>query len=364
MRLFLRSSLVILWFCGFGQFSASLTEAEDGTTHSTSCTNHSREAKQGDQPRIAFVTNQQASFWNIAEVGCQDAAEDFDVKVDVRFPSEATATKQKQVVEDLLTSGIEAMAISPIDAANQKDMLNQWASKIPLITQDSDAPDSNRLLYIGVDNYAAGRTVGKLIKQAYPNGAQLILCIGRTEQNNAQKRLQGVIDELLDRPDEFSWKNEVGKVEGDKFTVLTTLIDQGAAQVAKQKVEDALNSYPEVEVFVGLFAYNPPAILQALKQANRLGKIKVAAFDEDDLTLQGVKDGHVIGTVVQNPYEYGYQSIRVLSEILKGNRKVIPETKYIDIPARAVTVDGREVGGVKSELLEDFWADLKQKTGK
>jgi ribose transport system substrate-binding protein len=316
------------------------------------------------QPTIAFVTNQQASFWNIAEVGCQDAAEDFKVKVDVRFPSEATATVQKQVVEDLMTSGIQALAISPIDAANQKDMLNQWGARIPLITHDSDAPESDRLLYIGVDNYAAGRTVGKLIKQAYPNGAKLILCIGRTEQDNAQKRLQGVIDELLDRPNDFSWKGEVELVEGEKFTVLTTLVDQGATQVAKQKVEDAINTYPEVELFVGLFAYNPPAILQALKQANRLDKIKVAGFDEDDMTLQGVKDGHVIGTVVQNPYEYGYQSVKVLSEILKGNQAVIPKSKYIDVPARAVTVDGREVDGTKTELLEDFWADLKQKTGK
>jgi ribose transport system substrate-binding protein len=323
--------------------------------------NHSADAQQRT---IAFVTNQQASFWNIAEVGCQDAAEDFGVKVDVRFPNEATATIQKQVVEDLMTSGIDAMAISPIDAVNQQDILNQWAAKIPLITQDSDAPDSNRLLYIGVDNYAAGRTVGKLIKQAYPDGAKLILCIGRTEQNNAQKRLQGVIDELFDRPHDFSWKNEVDLVAGEKFTVFTTLVDQGAAQVAKQKVEDAINTYPDVELFVGLFAYNPPAILQALKQANRLDKIKVVGFDEDDLTLQGIKDGHVIGTVVQNPYEYGYQSVRVLSEILKGNKSIVPVSKYIDVPARAVTVDGREVDGTKTELLEDFWADLKQKTGK
>ncbi len=315
------------------------------------------------EPTIAFVTNQQASFWNIAEVGCKDAAEDFGVKVDVRFPSEATATKQKQIVEDLLTSGIQAMAISPIDAANQTEMLNQWAAKIPLITQDSDAPDSKRLLYIGVDNYVAGRTLGKLIKQAYPDGAKVILCIGRTEQNNAQRRIQGVIDELFDRPESFEWKNELGRIEGDRFTVLATLTDQGAFQVAKQKVEDAINTYPEVDVFAGLFAYNPPAILQALRQANKLDRIKVAAFDEDDMTLQGVKDGHVIGTVVQNPYEYGYQSIKVLSEVLKGDKSVIPESKYIDIPARAVTSDGRKVDDLETEPLEDFWADLKQKVG-
>ena len=261
-----------------------------------------------DKPKIAFVTNQIASFWNIAEVGCQDAAEDFNVDVDVRFPNEATATKQKQIIEDLLSSGIDGLAISPIDAVNQREMINGWAAKLPLITHDSDAPDSDRLLYIGVDNYAAGRTVGKLIKDAFPEGGKVILAIGRLEQDNAKKRQQGVIDELMDRKNEFEWRSEVEEVVGEKFTVLTTLVDQGATQVAKQKAEDALNTFPDVDVIVGLFAYNPPAILQALRQANKIDQIKVAGFDEDDATLQGIKDGSVIGTVVQNPYEFAAMS--------------------------------------------------------
>lgn len=317
----------------------------------------------GDQPTIAFVTNQQASFWNIAAVGCRDAAEDFGVNVDVRFPSEATATKQKQIVEDLLSRGIQGLAISPIDAENQKEMLNNWAARIPLITHDSDAPGTNRQLYIGVDNYLAGRTVGKLIKQAFPAGGNVILTIGRIEQDNAQRRVQGVIDELLDRPLEFEWRNETGKVVGEKFTILATLLDQGVVQTAKQKVEDALNVYADVDVIVGLFAYNPPAILQALRQTNKLNRIKVAAFDEDEMTLQGIRDGHVIGTVVQNPYEYGYQSVRVLSELIKGNSSVIPASRYIDVPARAVTPQGGAFQGMTAEPLEEFWADLKEKVG-
>lgn len=316
-----------------------------------------------EKPTIAFVTNQIASFWNIAEVGVKDAGEDFDVEVDVRFPNEATATKQKQIVEDLMSSGIDALAISPIDAVNQRDMINAWGKKVPLITHDSDAPNTDRLLYIGVDNYAAGRTVGKLIKEAYPDGANVVLAIGRLEQDNSKKRQQGVIDELMDRENKFEWRDEVEEVEGEKFTVLTTLVDQGATQVAKQKAEDALNTYPDVDVMVGLFAYNPPAMLQAIRQANKTGKVKVAGFDEDDATLQGIKDGTVIGTVVQNPYEYGYQSVRVLSELLKGNKKVIPASKYIDVPARAVTKDGRKIGGKKTENVDEFWADLKDKVG-
>ena len=311
-------------------------------------------AADKDRPTIAFVTNQIASFWNIAEVGCNDAAKDFDVEVDVRFPNEATATKQKQIVEDLMSSGIDALAISPIDADNQKEMVNNWASQVPLLTHDSDAPDTNRLMYIGMDNYRGGRLVGKLIKDALPEGGEIIITIGRLEQDNAKKRRQGVIDELLDRPDDDTRFDPVeGEIKGEKYTILATLTDQGKPEVAKQKTEDALNTYSDVDLFAGLFAYNPPAIIQALKQANKLGEIKIVGFDEDDATLQGIKDGNVIGTVVQNPYEYGYQSVKILSELLKGNKSVIPEGEFIDISARSVT----------PENVDEFWADLKAKTG-
>ena len=307
-----------------------------------------------DRPTIAFVTNQIASFWNIAEVGCHDAAKDFDVNVDVRFPNEATATKQKQIVEDLLASGIDALAISPIDAENQADMVNDWAEKIPLITHDSDAPGTNRLVYIGMDNYRAGRMVGTLIKEALPDGGNIVLTIGRLEQDNARKRRQGVIDELLDRPDDDTRFDPVeGEIAGEKYTILATLTDQGKPEVAKQKAEDALNTYPNIDCFAGLFAYNPPAIIQALKQANKLGEIKIVGFDEDDATLQGIKEGYVVGTVVQNPYEYGYQSVKILAELLRGHDVTFPENKFIDIPARTVTRDN----------VDEFWADLKSKTG-
>jgi len=113
----------------------------------------------GKKYKIAYVTNQIASFWNIAEVGCNDAAQDIGIEAVVKFPPEATATKQKQIVEDLISSGIDAIAISPIDAINQTEMLNGWAAKVPLLTHDSDAPQTDRLLFIGVDNYVTANLI-------------------------------------------------------------------------------------------------------------------------------------------------------------------------------------------------------------
>ena len=102
---------------------------------------------------------------------------------------------------------------------------------------------------------------------------------------------------------------------------------------------------------VGLFEYNPPLILEALARTSKLGKIKVMGFDENPATLQGIKDGNVVGTVVQNPYQYGYKSIQVLNELHKGNKSVIPEKKFIDIPARVIDSSNVEAFAQESKSL-------------
>jgi ribose transport system substrate-binding protein len=133
-----------------------------------------------------------------------------------------------------------------------------------------------------------------------------------------------------------------------------TLTDQFDRVKAKANCEDAVLRYPDLQGVVGLFAYNAPLCLEALKQTRKLGTIKIFSFDEADETLQGIKDGNVAGTIVQNPYEYGFQSMKLLKEILSGDPSAIPQDKFIDIPARRVD----------SSNIAPFWADLKRKTGK
>ena len=104
---------------------------------------------------------------------------------------------------------------------------------------------------------------------------------------------------------------------------------------------------------VGLFAYNPPHILEAVKGAEKIGKIKVIGFDEDNRTLEAIQKGDCHGTVVQNPYMYGYKSVEILSKLARGEKDVIPDSKFIDIPARMIRKDN----------VDEFWAELKKLTG-
>src|SRR5439155_16665778 len=96
---------------------------------------------------------------------------------------------------------------------------------------------------------------------------------------------------------------------------------------AKANVADTIVKYPDVAALVGLWAYNGPAILNALTEAGKTGKIQIVCFDDDAQTLAGIAGGAIRGTIVQQPYEFGYQAIKLMSAILAGERSEVPPLK-------------------------------------
>lgn len=303
------------------------------------------------RPRFAFVTNGVASFWSIAAVGAKVAADESGVDVTIVMPN--GLTDQTRKLEDLLTRGTDGIAVSPINPDNQIDILNKAAGETNLLTHDSDAPGCNRLAYIGMDNYEAGLMCGRLVREAVPDGGNVMLFIGRLDQDNAQFRRQGCIDAILGREPDSARRDPPGaklSSEDGKYQVLGTLTDRFDRAKAKANVEDTLVRYPDISALVGLFDYNPPAILEALRRAGKAGDVAVIGFDESEVTLQAIQDGEVIGTVVQDPYQYGYLSIKLLAGLHRGDRSILPADGYIDVPPRVIT----------QKNLKSYWSALKQ----
>src|SRR3954468_19611778 len=147
------------------------------------------------KPSYAFVTNCVADFWEHGRAGANAAGKELNVDVSVIMPS--SITDQTRKIEDLLTRGTDGIAISPIDPDNQGETINKAAAQTNLITHDSDAPDTNRLMYIGMDNYQAGLMCGKTLRDAMPEGGKIMIFIGRLDQDNAKRRRQGVVDGFL-----------------------------------------------------------------------------------------------------------------------------------------------------------------------
>ncbi|MGD2019171.1 MAG: substrate-binding domain-containing protein, partial [Planctomycetota bacterium] len=222
--------------------------------------------------RIAYVSNGVDPFWDVAAAGARAAETEFGVDVEVVFPSPSTVEVQQQKVQDLLVRGIDGLAISPVDAENMTPFLDEIAGRVQLITHDSDAPKSKRRCFIGVDNYEAGRACGELLVEALPDGGEVAIFVGRLEQDNARLRRQGVIDALLGRSSDPTRSDAVdAELSGNGFTIVATRTDDFDSARAKSNVEDTLVKHPDLAGVAGLFAYNAPACVEALRGAGRLG---------------------------------------------------------------------------------------------
>jgi len=162
--------------------------------------------------------------------------------------------------------------------------------------------------------------------------------VGVLDAANAQQRYQGLKEAL----------------QGSKVQIVDVRTDNTDRVRAKSNAADTLVNNPDIAGLVGLWSYNGPAILGAVRDAGKIGKIKIVCFDEDDETLAGIKDDAIYGTVVQQPFEFGRRSIEMMSKILDGDRSMIPASKQILVPTKAI----------KKENVEAFIKEINQLRGR
>ncbi len=290
-----------------------------------------------DKPEIAFVVNGPSDFWKITEAAVKKAqAELPDVTLTFKYPERADAAVQQRLLDDLVAAGVDAVAVSVVDPATSTDAINRVAAQIPYFAFDSDAPQSNRIAYFGSSNVELGKNAGELMKAAMAGKTgKCIGFVGLPGAANAKERIEGYNAAVA------GTGLELIDVRGDD-------IDQTRARA---NVDDVLVANPDVNCMVGFYSYNPPRIYEALRDAGKLGQITVVGFDEDPITLGAVKEGSFAGTVVQQPYEWGYQGAKLIANYLKGDKSGIPADGIIIIPGLTITKDN----------VDSFQADFQKK---
>lgn len=312
----------------------------------------------GGKPKVGFVTNNPHEFWTLVEAGCKAQAEKDGLDLNFQRPQKGIAD-QKKFVEAMVATGVKAISVSVIDPEGQTSFLDSVAAKVPLLAVDNDAPNSKRRGYIGTDNVKAGRAVGKLIREAKPNGSTLALFVGQLS-DNARGRIKGVLDEL--EIDDRTGKSKDGKYVLHRNEGSVAFTDETSSAKALQNAQAVLvQTKDEADVcLVGLWAYNPPAILTAVQRQMLVGKVTIVGFDEDLDTLQGVADGAIYGTVVQNPYEFGRKSVEVMGKFARGEAVTFPPGGVDHIPERTVTKEGGD-GRLKAS---EYAKEIKKILGK
>jgi ribose transport system substrate-binding protein len=292
-------------------------------------------ANAADKKVLAFVVNGASDFWKIAEAGLKKAQGELpNYELQFKYPEQAAAAVQQRVMDDLVAAGAAGIMVSAVDPKNQSEQLNKVASQTVLFTTDSDAPQSKRVAYIGSSNTDLGKDAGKLMLKALPSGGKCVGFVGLPGADNARERIEGVKETIKGS------KVELVDVRGDE-------IDQTRA---KRNVEDILAAMPDVSCLVGFYSYNTPRIYEVLKEAGKLDKIKIIGFDEDPITLGGVKEGSIVGTVVQQPFEWGYQGMKLMAKYIEGDKSGIPANGIIIVPGKVID----------KANVDDFMASMKQ----
>jgi ribose transport system substrate-binding protein len=286
--------------------------------------------------KLAFVSNNAANFWSFARAGCNAAATELgDVDVDFRITQDGSSAVQRQILDDLVAKGVDGVAVSVNDPDNQTDFLNKIAGQTLLVCCDSDAASSKRVAYIGTDNELAGEAAGQMIKECLPNGGKIMLFVGHSDSQNAVERSGGIKKAL----------------EGSNIQIIDIRTDDTDAVRAQKNAEDTLVKYPDIGCLVGLWNYNGPAILNAVRGAGKTGAVKIVCFDDEADTLAGVASGDIYGTVVQNPFEFGRQSVTRMEKYLQGDKTQLSGKMFI--PTR----------DIKKDNVADYQAELKKILG-
>jgi ribose transport system substrate-binding protein len=291
--------------------------------------------------QLAFIVNAASDFWKLAEAGVAKAQGELGDKYELqfRYPAQGTAALQNALMDDLVAAGTDAIMISSVDPKTSIDAFNRIAGQVPLFTTDSDAPQSDRISYLGSSNTLAGEQAGgEMIKALDGKDGKCMGFVGFLDADNAKERIQG-------------FKNAV---DGKIIELIDVRGDDVDFARARSNVDDVLAAMPDITCMVGFYSYNPPKIYEALQAAGKLGEITVVAFDEDPITLGAVKEGSFYSTVVQQPFEWGYQGMKLMAAYLEGDKSMVPADGLIIVPTKVID---------KSNV-DQFEADLKATHGK
>lgn len=288
----------------------------------------------GTPLKLAFVTNNASDFWKIAAAGVRKYEKEANVQVEIKMPPTGAVAEQKEILENLVSQGYNGIAVSVIAPDDETAEINDAAKVTNVICQDSDAPKSNRLLYIGTNNYQAGKVLGEKIVSLLPDGGEMAVFVGTFSADNAAKRLKGIED----------------AIEGHNIKIIARKEDNKDGNKARSNVENVITASPNVKLLCGLWSYNGPAIASAVDAAGKKGQIQVACFDEEDGTLDGIQNGTVAATVVQKPFQFGYLSCKYLHDLAYDGEKALPKDPDVDTGVELITA--KNVAEFRAKLAE------------
>jgi ABC-type sugar transport system substrate-binding protein len=269
---------------------------------------------QGETITIAWIPKALNNpVFELGRDGCMQAAaeltENTDYTVECLYMGSVASdmAEQARVIEDAISQNVNAIGVSCNDPDGCVDPINAaMDASIPTMTWDSDSPDSNRITYLGVDNYTGGVAAANLLIEEMGTEGQVALLTGVPGAFNLEERIRGFKD----------------GVAGTDIEIVTTVACNDDINLGVQVVEETMLANPELDgwFFVGLWpVFAGRGAMPLFEEAVMENDMKAVAFDTLPVELEWVQDGLLHGLVGQKYWGWGYDTVYMLFDhITKG----------------------------------------------
>ena len=288
---------------------------------------------------ILVADNTKIPYWQAAVHGLNHAAAEMKVKSELQGSDGHDPQGEHEAFKRAVAENPSGILISVSDVNILAPDINAAIDRgIPVITIDSDAPDSKRVFFVGTDNYNAGLIGGKMAAKILKGKGNVVIYT-IAGQGNLKDRLQGYQAAFADHTD---------------VKIMQTVDMNGNSDLAFDSAKKLLDSKAKVDAFICLEALSCPAVADVVNRSNMSGKVTIIAMDTDPGTLDWIKKGVISATIAQKPFTMAYYGTKLLDDIhhhpakpLGGNWSDNLQSPYPTfVDTGTVVVDKNNVGTV------------------
>lgn len=287
-----------------------------------------------DKERYVFVaSNIHLPYWEEAQAGLSDAAKQMGVKAELVGPEKFDPQEQLKAFQEVVNGKPAGIMISVTRPDLLQDAIDgAVAQGIPVITVDSDAPTSKRLMFVGTDNFRAGMESGKRMGEILKGQGQLVV-VTIPGQLNLDERARGMNEALKKYP-------------GIKLA--QTIDDKGDPRVANDNISALLKAKAKIDGIICLEASGGSGAAEALHRVD--AKIPIVGFDKDPETLDWIDRDGITATVTQKPYVMAYYAIKFADDLHHNAVHEFKDWRTAPAPAMPTWVDTGTVVVDKSNV--------------
>lgn len=266
---------------------------------------------------IGIITDGNSVYWKALQQAAQTTASKTGVDLLFLSPAPSTVAQQQELVNELLTQNVHALALCPIKAGEQSAFLSELAGKTKLCTLLVDAPDSGRRIFFGRDEKRIGEMLAELLPECVPMGLKIMPFCKDPEDKAGKTRLESFIARA-----------------GEDYFLEPTFADSGDRMLAQSTLEDLLVKRPEIAAYIGLESYHAGLMVHAVVGKGRARMVRLLGVDSGPVSLQALQEGIIHGLVIDDAEQAGPLIVNALKALAEEDQAFeLPEDNCIMLPS-------------------------------